>query len=1309
MSSISRGGLIGRLLDEFELTWKQAPPASIEEYYGRVVRTEARVLDAANRTTLLEELVKLDLEFRWRPGSAAREKWGTRDYAQRFAELRVPGWDAVPLLCEEFRVRWQWGDRPGREGFCSDYVHLEPRLSTRLSQVEQSLRGAPFPPPPVSLSRTGPHVPRPSATDVRPAAKPADTAFPAIPGYEIKSVLGKGGMGVVYKAWDTGLKRHVALKLILTGGDADEQEMARFRLEAQSIAKLKHPNIVQIFAYGEFENRPYFALEFLEGGSLSRYLGNAPQPPAAAAALAEAIARGMETAHRAGIVHRDLKPANVLLEWSSPKGRSGAAPEIVAKITDFGLAKQLDDDGDKTHAGAIMGTPSYMAIEQAEGRIQDVGPPADIYAIGAILYEMLIGRPPFKGASVVETLDLVRHRDPVSPRLLQPSVPLDLETICLKCLRKDTTQRYASAEALADDLGRFRRGEPILARPVGSLEQAWKFYRRNPRVVYAGTGIVVLLLLTIVATGIAAAASSARAAADLRKANAETEALTAKGEKDAAELAKVKAEAEKQIQKARDEKTIKSQDYDLLIGISERELSSPKGDIVLAEKMLDACRPEYRGWEWKYLVRKCDGGRQEFSGHEAGLWSVAYHPRGDEIATASIDGTVRLWDVKTQRETAVLTAHKADVGKVIAGAKGLNDLQKTIALGQAKSSIETAMNAVSVFAPVAPKIPPVPTAFNPGDIPEHLSPVIRVAYSSDGRYLASGALDPKVDGEMALRLAKKEPLRPVGTVIVWDRERNSHKVFPMHKTLILALACRPGSDQIASAGMDDEHAWKLRDRESGAVAHTFLGHKGWIVQARFSPDGRYVATGSADGTAILWDVSAKTAKHKFGKHRATVHDVAFSKDGTQLATAGTDGNVYLWDLTLPDPASAEPVQLRGHIGAALGVAFSPDGTRVATAGFDRTVRVWDPKSGAELPPGAPKTADEKITLRGHANTIWSIAFSPDGSKLVSASFDGTARIWDSSPAVEPAFPGAFTLRNSPEKPDEDHRVNRIAFSTDGSRMATASWDGAVSVWDAKNGAAIRKLEHEGPVWGVAFSPNGERILSGSWDTTVRLWNAATGKEEKRWVLKSPVQSVAYSHNGEYVCAGGWDGTVKVWNAETGKEVSPIKGHYLPVFSMAFTPDDRYLATAGGDRTAKLWPLAGGEPAVLAGHGATVFTVTIDKAGRQIATAGWDNSVRLWRFDNGRATFDKELNNPKTGHKDYVCGVAFRPDGKQLATTGLDKTLCIWDPESGNSVVEPKSLRGVSWDVAYHPDGTRLAAAVWNPKSWVKILPATQKK
>jgi serine/threonine-protein kinase len=340
-----------------------------------------------------------------------------------------------------------------------------------------------------SVTATLTHVsPDHDVTRTGPTLSPPPDRGPvgAVPGYVILEELGHGGMGVVYKARHVALDRIVALKMVLLGAHARPKDLERFRAEAQAVARFQHPNIVQIHEVGEVDGLPYFSLEFVPGGSLSKKIARDPQDPRYAATVVEALARAMQYAHERGVVHRDLKPSNVLL-----------AEDGTPKVTDFGLAKRFDDDSGRTATGQVLGTPSYMAPEQAGGESNKVGPATDVYALGATLYDLLTGRPPFSGSSMLDTLEMVRTREPVSPGSLTGHLPRDVETICLKCLQKDPARRYGSAAELADDLRRFLDGRPILARPVGSAERAWRWAKRNPWV--AGLGSAVALLLVTVA------------------------------------------------------------------------------------------------------------------------------------------------------------------------------------------------------------------------------------------------------------------------------------------------------------------------------------------------------------------------------------------------------------------------------------------------------------------------------------------------------------------------------------------------------------------------------------------------------------------------------------------------------------------------------------------------------------------------------------------------------------------------------------------------------------------------------------------
>jgi serine/threonine protein kinase len=339
---------------------------------------------------------------------------------------------------------------------------------------------------------------RPAGAAIRPSSRIGVD----VPGYEILAEIGRGGMGVVYKARHIRLDRLVALKMILAGAHASDDQVARFHIEARAVAQIQHPGIVQIYEDGDLDGLPYFSLEFVPGGSLSQFINDKPQAPNVAATMVMALCRAVAEAHARGIIHRDLKPANVLL-----------TPDHQPKITDFGLAKQMEGDSQQTRSGAIMGTPSYMAPEQAWGQTREIGPLSDQYALGAILYEMLVGHPPFRGATPLETLELVRNQEPVPPTRLQPNTPTDLETICLKALQKDPARRFPDVGTMAEALRRFLEGEPIVARPVGTPERLWRWCKRNPRV--AGLAAAVVLM------GIGITAGSAAFAVSLKTLNGE--------------------------------------------------------------------------------------------------------------------------------------------------------------------------------------------------------------------------------------------------------------------------------------------------------------------------------------------------------------------------------------------------------------------------------------------------------------------------------------------------------------------------------------------------------------------------------------------------------------------------------------------------------------------------------------------------------------------------------------------------------------------------------------------------------------------
>ncbi len=417
--------------------------------------------------------------------------------------------------------------------------------------------------------------------------------------------------------------------MILHGEHASGSDLVRFRVEAEAIARLQHPNIVQVYEINEFKGLPFFSLEFVEGGTLSRKIDGTPQPIAQAAAMVETLARAMAFAHERGIIHRDLKPANVLL-----------TADGTPKIVDFGLAKKLDEASEQTHSGAILGTPSYMAPEQADGRTREIGPATDIYALGVILYEMLVGRSPFRAEKPMDTIAMVLQEEPMPPHLLNPRVPRDLETICLKCLQKEMSKRYATATDLADDLRCFREGSPIAARPVTRTERALKWVRRRPAVA----AVYGLLLLVTLLGGLGGVMGWLWHETDLQRRH-ESEA------KQKIETA-LKGEQRALKREAAAKEELEQLSYIHLINLAWRDWNA--GDVIRARKLVDDCKPGRRQWEWYYLQRQVFAELLKLQDMAEEPLQILFSPDGKRLLTVGKDNRVREHDAfKGQDSQAV--------------------------------------------------------------------------------------------------------------------------------------------------------------------------------------------------------------------------------------------------------------------------------------------------------------------------------------------------------------------------------------------------------------------------------------------------------------------------------------------------------------------------------------------------------------------------------------------------------------------------------------------------------------------------------
>jgi len=823
----------------------------------------------------------------------AGENYRSEDVFASDPELAINVDAALEVIYTEYVTRDQLGQQPSRDDVLSRF----PQYQTPLEQLFEVHRVV------GDMGDAGDTVSREAAAKHDPGESHRSSLDHAAPrrvgSYELLEEIGRGGMGIVYKARQVGLNRFVALKMILSGVDAGPRDRARFRAEAEAAARLQHPGIVQVHEIGEHDGHPFLVFEYLAGGNLEQRLDGKPWPAFDAARLVESLAVAVQHAHDHGIIHRDLKPANILItrpqsqvpspESSADRLETRDCRLGTPKVSDFGLARQFDADQATprpglTVTGTIVGTPAYMAPEQTMTG-SSVGPAADVYSLGAVLYELMTGRPPFQGVDVLDTLDQVRSRDPVPPRRLV-SVPRDLETICLKCLRKDARQRYASAADLRADLRRFLVGEPVRARPSSPWERGWKWAKRRPTVATLLGTLTVVLVAGIITVSVLWRQTAAAL-------------ITVRDERNEKEAALAST----------------------LVTLAHRDWVAD--DFDSARKRLDQCPPAYRDAQWRYLSRACNSRLIFLPGESANFVAVqglAWSPDGKRLAVLHM-GPVHVWDVETAKETCPLTIDRPPPIRQIAFASD-NEL-------------------VTVGSPTVNMLPLQPTDRNKpffldvrrwdvttgSEISGFPIPCTRtVAYlSSDGQRMAYCCKQQLVVLDLA-----------IGPTSARSFDAQGLSVIPSKRNAISRdgqlFACGPSSGPVLAL-----------DTRSGATVGLPVGmptiFPGLVV---FSADNNLVAVSYRQENKRRDYVTVRNLHtgqeiSSFTGHTLGHGCIAFDADGSRIATGGVDKTAILWDAR----TGRELLTMRGQDSPVTSVEFSPDNSRLAVGCHDGSIHIWD--------------------------------------------------------------------------------------------------------------------------------------------------------------------------------------------------------------------------------------------------------------------------------------------------------------------------------------------------------------------------------
>jgi serine/threonine protein kinase/WD40 repeat protein len=935
-----------------------------------------------------------------------------------------------------------------------------------------------------------------------PSSSPVPQPSSSSPGirrfgdYELLEEIARGGMGVVYKARQVSLNRTVAVKMILAGQLASAADVQRFRAEAESAANLQHPNIVAIHEIGQQEAQHFFSMDYVEGQNLAAFVGRNYLSPQQAAKCLKPIAEAVEYAHERGILHRDLKPSNILIDQSG-----------LPRITDFGVAKRMKGDSDLTLTGQVLGSPSFMPPEQASGERGRIGPPSDIYALGAILYYVLTARPPFVAESVSEVLRLVMTAEPPSPRLLNPMVPRDLETICLKCLEKEPGRRYRTAGELAEELSRFIADRPILARPASAVEKSWRWCRRKP-VVAALSAAVVCLLLIVAGGSLVTALQINRARARAEKNLArQYVANGARAEEESRLFEAVGWYAQALTLEQRDPASV--QTHRIRLGTALRQFPKltqlrfiPQVSPNRQERTVYAVSPDSQ----RVILASGTNGVQvwELAGgqpstqpflHSDRVESASFSPDGKSVATASWDSTVRVWDVTNRTPRSFPLQHPYPVVRAEFSPDGRRLVTATIvcpnnirlwdvATGALIAALATGTNGASYdtlkFSPdsrflltTTHRRPDSVTVWS-ADTGQPVAPVIEpdgievTRFSPDGqRLLLIGRTQGRV-WDIQTGRAVSPPISGQGASGVTDGDFS------------------PDGLRVVTASGADESA-RVWDVATGKPVTPRFKHPQAVRHAAFSPDGQRVVTVCADGAARVWNASSGQSVTPGLHHDRDVVEARFSADGAQLITR-SDEEVRVWDLTSL-PLVTSVVSSLGGVGerrrqdrrdtTTNSAAMSSAGEVEAGALAVKAGAVGKGLSGQN---GMDNQRLE-IMASPSFREVWHGAFSSDGRRMI---------------MVNPNRPELASVRDAcsgqPLTPPLLHANGAspmfAVFSPDGQRVATCG-GGTMRVWDAGSGQPVTPpMASPSSGFGsthIEFSADGRWLLSAGGFLAARVW------------------------------------------------------------------------------------------------------------------------------------------------------------------------------------------------------------------------------